>query len=144
MEVNGHKLPDYLVQLIQEGRWKRPVDTKPLLKLADMIYEPDFCSLERMREEIDANFDIVERGDGETYGMASSLQSGIAINDPGILDIDQAVIIVINEEEDTICLDYRGNEESPRIVALGANAWQSGKWKIIASDFQTFAREIGL
>jgi hypothetical protein len=150
MEVNGHKLPDYLVQLMQEGRWKRPEDTSGLQKIVGDAHSTiDFLTLEEMDGETKAGYRFLEEAISygnqlPVVGQSSTKLQGSPITDPEILDVDLHVVIMADWGDDGICLDYRTGADSPRVIAYTEGCFISEKWKIIAPDFETFASIIGL
>jgi hypothetical protein len=78
------------------------------------------------------------------YWLRSSLRMGKEITDTRFLDIDKAIIIALNWDEEAICLDYRSSMDKPRVVASCIDNDRIGQWKVIASDIETFTKAIGL
>ncbi len=80
----------------------------------------------------------------QIYGLASSSETGLEIDDPEILDVDKAVLIGGNWNEEMICLDYRLSLENPYVVFSSIENKSYIRWKIIANDFKFFADRLGL
>jgi hypothetical protein len=145
--VDELPLPSYLVQLISQDRWKTPTDQTLLKQLTGFTGKTpiDFLSVKNMiRADLLPHL-IANPKMARIYGCASSSRTGQEIIEPGILDVDKAIFIAMNWDEEGICLDYRPSLENPRVVSgiLEKNKnciW----WKTIAKDFKSFADDLGL
>lgn len=144
--VHGLRLPPGLVRLIETGRWRRPADTTMLRELTGTRRsEFDFAGPEWMERETAGTRRLAANPqDAKLYSLASSRILGHSIDDPSILDVDLAVLIAINWDEEAIFLDYRPSLDRPAVVV---STWENGGPNIhrrIAEDFDEFAAKIGL
>jgi hypothetical protein len=151
IEVNGHQLPSLLVKLIEEGKWgdrqilSADVVNKLLGKLGLLPIELDMAKDDIQAKDWSKFGGSAEKRPRmfEIYGLASSKESGYQIENELLLDIDKAIFIAGNNDEEVICLDYRENPAEPRIM-IGLWNKTNANWHTIAPDFETFARELGL
>jgi len=137
--INGLALPERLLQLARENRWRLPEDTTrfgllfpahgkdaKLYSLHDMFWE---------------NRGWRHRTDPQFLGTQSSGQP------PG--DIDPVRSLIIGDLgagwDSPIVLDYRNSRTKPSVATL---VWGSkggpNYWKLIADDVMDFARKIGI
>jgi hypothetical protein len=157
IEVNGHQLPPLLVKLIAEGKW----DEQELSELAvnRMLRKAGLTAIEQTLTTISAAemVEVSELIDAymtspqerkilfEAHSVASSKERGQKIEDDGIIDIDAVVFVVRSNSEYTICLDYREDSKNPCLRAYIPDTDEFIiDWRMIAPDFETFARELGL
>lgn len=164
-EVNGFKLPAVLCKLLEDGTWTESGQQYNITSemLSDMFdqagistrYSVMTASLESMRRESD--MDWQRHGHktyeewlnqiGRLYAYDSSKYAGHKITEDHILDVDKFVVIAYNMDEDVIALDYRFNPDEPRVMATeypdNYVPPPNPKWKEIAPNFETFARNIG-
>ncbi|MCP4539578.1 MAG: methyltransferase domain-containing protein [Chloroflexi bacterium] len=146
VNVNGLLLPKLLLDLLEQGRWKRPCDTTVLSQLTGSEHADDFSFLDvdGMRRETNSEHLINDEKLAHIYGLASSKRKGIPITDPTILDVDNSVLIAINWEEEAICLDYRTSYDDPRVVVSVWEGNQPARWKVVAPDFSSFVSRLNL
>lgn len=145
--VNNLPLPTLMIELINQGRWKRPDDTKRL-ELVTKIpesYNLDFLSIKYMRFESE-NLDhlINDEKASNLYNVASSKKLEKPIVDLSILDVDMSILFAINSFEDSLCFDYRYSLTNPKVVAGLFGIEKSKKWVVVAENFEIFAEKIGL
>ena len=158
--VRGHKLPPLLCHLIEEGKW-HPLQELPRKEFYSLLVEegvPKFPAgmIDVQEMNHDGLFDLYQEGktwinsqeeleeQEKIYGMASSKKVGGDIEETFTLDVDNAVCIALNSEEDLVYLDYRLNPDNPRVLV---SEWTDGeglRWHVIAPDFETLARKLGL
>ena len=143
--VDELPLPKYLVELINQNRWGQPIDANQLKHLVNYSGNTkfDFLAPENM---IRANqlTDLIDNPEtAYRFGHASSQKSGHAITDQTILDVDLAVIIAMNWDEEAICLDYRTDLNNPTIVF---SHWTETRtvWQTVAVNIEEFANALGL
>jgi len=144
MKINGLLLPEYLVELVSQGKWQKPIDHTKLSLITGSKKAADFSLLspESMESNTRQCYHLIDKGFGEIYRIASSSRSRQPINDdPGILDVDFGVLLAINWDEEVISLDYRRSVDMPCVIAM---VEPFEKWNIIAPDFKSFADQIGL
>jgi hypothetical protein len=147
MIVNGLNLPATLVQLLREGRWKRPPAVERLATMTGVQRPEDFTflDLDGMIRETAGGLDIVRRGQGTIYGLVSTSDAEASRRHPDFLDVQQSVVLAVNWDEEVICLDYRPNGNEPRVVVSVWSGSQSPpQWKLVAATFDEFARQLGL
>jgi hypothetical protein len=146
-EVNGLQLPPLFVQLLQEGRWRHPGDER-LCQLIPFLHEPvDFLTVvESMRRESRGSL-ADEPSMATVFHMARASKSEESVCLPW-LNVEQAVFVAVNRfpgDDLAIALDYRTDQENPRVVA---NNWHSGVrgcvWREVAPTFAVFSRLLGL
>lgn len=146
MTVNGLRLPARLIELLEEGRWTRPSDVSVLAQMTGAERPEDFTfySLDGMIRETAGNVDLWKEGYGQIYGLTSSSTPN-QLSNPEFLDVDRAVLIAGNWNEEIIALDYRENLDEPKVVC---GTWPGGRapgqWKVIATTFNEFGERLGL
>jgi hypothetical protein len=146
IKVNSLQLPAYLVELIHLNKWSAFREQSKLFSLIEMPYANrfNFMGTDSMERETMAGRRISrDEVQSRIYCVQSSKLLERQIIESDILDIDLAVFIAINTDEDVISLDYRSNLEEPTVCSFLDEGQKRG-WKIIAPDFTTFARLIGL
>jgi hypothetical protein len=146
IEVDGLPLPRYLVKLIKQGRWKTPSDNTLLKRLTGATGKTDLdlLSVDNMGRVNKLSDLFDDPKIGQIYGLASSNRTGQEISDLRILDVDKAILIGGNWDEEMICLDYRPNLENPCVVFSAMENRSGFRWKIVADDVKSFADNIGL
>lgn len=145
--VNGLPLPKLLIDLIETGRWKCPADTSALAELtrvrrADQFSFMDVAWMARETAHLRKLADRPE--DARLYGLASSRRLARPVVEQHVLDVDLAVMIAVNWDEEAIFLAYRAGRDTPAVVLGWWPEDFSTSYRIIASDFEEFARIIGL
>jgi|GEM_PF-2684296 len=160
--IRGFALPPLLEKLINDDIWipnyqkglRIPQQMLSAIGIQERIVVV-VCDLEHMKLEnssrpamFDPGFDSDDdeiKEDIEEWRISfryeSSLLSGKQITDHTWLDVDKAVLIAYDQEDNNIWLDYRPDHENPRVVILD---WDESKWKVLTSDFETFAKGVGL
>src|SRR5262245_47077780 len=141
IKVNDLPLPQYLVELINQGRWKKPDDVSALKALTG-IADFSFLAVDFMnRETTGVEQKVSNPKFADIYGLASSKQRGAEIEESSIVDVDCSVLIAINLDEGVIFLDYRANRDEPRVVVSVRDNKRGCRYKIIAPNFESFARQ---
>lgn len=148
MLINNLPLPQHLIDLIAEGRWKTPDDKallrqvtgNPDLNPTDFFLRPTAIERENAANILLAQDEAMCR----IYGLDSSNRTGKPITNPEILDVDKAIIICCSYDEDAVCLDYRASMEEPQVVASTGEGSEPLRWKVIAPNFKHFAEQLGL
>ena len=82
--------------------------------------------------------------DARLYGLSSSRRLGRPVAESHRLDVDLAVMIAVNRDEEAIFLDYRAGLKTPAVVLTSWPDDSLTSHRVIASDFAEFARTIGL
>lgn len=138
--INGLVLPHKLQELIKQGRWKTPEIQAFLARIRGNSSNPlTFMNLEQMKRESDYHhlLDLTKKF-GKQYGLASSKLTGSPVEDISIIDIDLMVLIAVNSEEETLCLDFRASLDHPRVMADVYQNESRVRWVEITPDFETF------
>lgn len=79
------------------------------------------------------------------YGLTSSTRLGHAISNSRLLDIDLAVMIAVNWDEEAIYLDYRDDIDAPTVVlAHWPDERSNACHRRIAENFDEFVEGIRL
>lgn len=143
--VDELPLPIYLVELIKQNRWGLPVDAARLKKVTNYSgnTEFDFLAPENMIR-VNRLVDLIDDPEiAYRFGHASSQKLGHAIIDQTMLDVDLAVIIAMNWDEESICLDYRSDINNPTVVF---SQWTATRtiWQTVAPNIEEFANALGL
>lgn len=146
--VNNLPIPLLLTELITSGAWKLPSDVSHLQELAQVNHPEEFSFLGvdgMIRETDGARQLATDPQQAHGYGLYSSRQSGASATNSQQLDVDMAVMIAVNWDEEAIFLDYRANKENPSVVLA---YWPDNKapaaYRQIATDFAEFVAKIGL
>ncbi|MCJ7622455.1 MAG: hypothetical protein MUO76_03050, partial [Anaerolineaceae bacterium] len=119
-------------------------DLSKLLELTGFINDGELTFLgydgikRESHKELVANTDMAN-----LYGVASSKLIGEDITDLSFLDVDNALIIVVNYSDDAIALDYRESKSSPKVLA-NYDAEKCLRWRLVANNFQAFVDAIGI
>lgn len=144
-EIDGLPLPKYLLDLTAQGRWKTPSNPTHLRQITEFPNTDfEFLSIDQMFRVSKLDHLIDDSNIAQIYGHASSHRAGQPIIDPAILDVDKAIEIAVNLDEQAICLDYRSSSENPRVVFSTLDNNSCFRWKTIADDFKTFADYLNL
>jgi len=146
--INGLKLPSLLVEMVEEGRWKRPENIEKLSQLTGATRPMDFNfeSFDGMKLETEGARNLAS--DEETsaiYNLYSSKEHPSYKKNEGTLDVDLAVLIAVNWDEEAIFLDYRVDRNEPSVMLaywLTEDGPQSHR--LLAEDFASFAAKVGL
>lgn len=146
--INGLRLPSRLVELIKSDQWYCPEDVSALYQISH-IKRPEtltFDGLAGMQRETEACKRIArDERLAEIYGVRSSKHLASAISEQGFLDVDLAVMIAGNYDEEGLFLDYRVSLQDPRVVE---GYWKSDmdllRHREVAPSFNEFARALGL
>ena len=145
MDINGLPLPQLLEELIAQRRWRMPADQMLLKQLTGIRQTKHlrFLGIDAMIRETNGAYTIVAQGYAATYALASSKQAQAPIEDVKLLDIDKAVLVAINKDEETIHLDYRTSLDDPRVLT---STWVGNGvvWKVAAASFSSFVAQLGL
>lgn len=132
IEINGHRLPDQLLRLIERQEWKLPKNCEKLIEITGIswIQEFDFFGLNSIEKSTRDFHILYQKGLGRIYGIESSKKLNRPIDNMKIMDIDHSLIIAgAKYEEIVIILDYR-HSENP-LVRMN----EPKKGKINAGEF---------
>ena len=149
IEIRGFGLPALLEKFLNQGVWtnERAITVpQTMLSAIGIDYEVTvrLYNLESLKSDNDNTyFDNMSDKEFELLQVlnawASSKRTGKPITDTSTLDIDYAVCIASEISDEAIYLDYRIDETNPRILIMD---WNNRVWRILAPDFDTFAKGI--
>lgn len=136
--INGHPLPQRLIELIDSGSWGSAkyaanLNVLPIEDKDDLTFL-DLRGIAENTRELQAMW---ERGEGTLFSLSNGQTSSA-----GTLDIAQAVVIAATYGQEVLCLDYSMGTV-PRVVSTH---YQSGKvtWTEISTSFDQFLTQIDL
>ncbi len=148
--IRGFILPDLLEQFLNDGIWthNRSITIPPEMLSSVRTYVDDvrvrLYDLEGLKHD-NGYFDRLSDEDFEFLKILnaweSSKRSGMPIADITKLDIDYAVCIASELDDEVVHLDYRSDRDNPRVVMMD---WDKREWRIVSPDFQIFAKGVGL
>jgi len=148
MFINGNKIPDLLIELVNQGKWTKPLELNNLLELTKFqnVDELFFLDFKNMEMETNALKELIISNQRE-YGLTSVLYDNYKdMNRIGLLDIDKSITIAIDYRENTVSLDYRLNREKPSVFVSELGNFEEYKCRYIkiANSFEEFVNEIGI
>lgn len=144
--VNGLPLPELLVTLIREGRWKHPRDAR-LREVIPFLVDPvDFlASLEAMARESSGHLADDPRMAAVFHEVRGHLAAG-PVELP-LRDVDRSFFVAINRlpgDDVAIALDFRTSAGDPRVIASDWDAGRGCVWREVAPTFSQFVQALGL
>lgn len=148
MKVKNFELPRRLCQLINSGRWSTPRHGEALSRITKTDNVDDFAFL--LPDDMAVETETIKRlavdpEQSKVYALRSSRKEARPITDRTVLDVDRAVMIAMNWDEQAIFLDYRSEDDEPSVVLSNwteVNGWASHRR--IAANFDDFARRLGM
>lgn len=144
MEINNLKLPEILSNLIIQNNWMAPKDLEKFFAKTNfnIKYQVDFFSVNEMKLTA-KNFGIASRKiDSDFYKIKSSKLEHREIHEIGYIDIEKAINIIGNFNEEVICLDYRISMDEPRLVCCSFNDTEEMFYRFLSPNLETFLDEI--
>ncbi len=148
MKINGLKVPDSLVQLIENKKWDLPANIEKLLQLPDLdewdVETLVFLDLNGIAEDhykFKDLKDVLNAMKNEKCGSSKIL--GRKIEDSSIIDCDTSLCIIYNIYDIGIYLDYRFSVEPIVVMSYWGKDAPPGYIKI-ADNFDEFIELIGL
>lgn len=156
MKVANHKLPDELLRLIENKEY----GDLPFISMATLstLIPSDvqvlggaygglrFFDLEGIKREANnpllGNIKPEARNPllDKAYAIDSSNLRNKPITDLHILDIDKALFIAGNHDEESIALDYRIDPFNPRVLG----SFHPKEWVLLAESFPEFLEKLNL
>ncbi|WP_199922856.1 hypothetical protein [Streptomyces sp. NRRL B-24484] len=146
--VRGLPLPQLLLDLIADGRWRHPGDAalaEALPWFADPVeFLPDVAAVRRQSASLD---DLSDEELGPLFRQARGSTADEPVELPW-LDAERAVLIAVARtagDDTALALDYRTDPADPRVV--GSDIWTNPReytWRIAAPTFTAFATALGL
>jgi hypothetical protein len=147
MSVQGLPLPNLLVEMLGDGRWRHPGE-QAVQQVMPWVYEElEFMPIETMRRETAGLARVIEEDELAGIFWVARGSAQVELVELPWLDIEAAVIIAMARYSDCIqvVLDYRTSAEEPRVVAYGeewidlhqGNTWTLG-WRVVAPAFSSF------
>lgn len=148
--IRGFTLPPLLEKFLHDGVWtnNRSITVPPEMLTAIRTRTIEdvtvrLYDLEGLQSD-NTYFDMMDDDSFEFLKIfnawESSKRSGKPITDSTKLDIDFAVCIASELTDEVIHLDYRVDASKPRVMIMD---WDNREWRILAPDFETFAKGIG-
>ena len=147
VNINGFPLPNLLCDLIESDQWRRPDDVSALRELTRVERPEEFSFMDpdRMARETDAARKLAANPvQARIYGIRASRDMQQPIADDTALDIDRAIMIAINWDEDAIFLDYRNTLDPTVMLSYWPEDAGTVLYREIAASFDNFATRIGL
>ena len=137
MEVNGNKLPNAFIEGINDNIFSREVGSWLLKEEVDSYgnqLETElgkvFDNLKKIMDETsNLNKDFTPDG---VYGSESEWKKEPGFIDD-ITDFTKIVTFAIDGGGSPFCFDFRGSEESPKIIW-----WADCYWREISPNFEEF------
>lgn len=146
--VRGLPLPQLLLDLIADGRWRHPGDEALAAALpwfADPVeLLPDVAAVRRQSASLD---DLSGEDLGPLFRQARGSTAADPVELPW-LDAERAVLIAVARtagDDTALALDYRTDPADPRVV--GSDIWTNPReytWRVAAPTFTAFATTLGL
>lgn len=137
-DINGLRLPESLLRLINAGRWRCPNDMSKINEVFPDHGDMSFYSFDRMPIE---NAFWLDKDSPVFLGTPDPTRP------PGDLDPQRSVLIAdmgIGTDQ-PIALDYRSDPADPPVVTLQwAERGRSNRWVTIAPNVEAFADLLGL
>ncbi|MFD1374308.1 hypothetical protein [Actinoplanes sichuanensis] len=149
VRVRGLVVPDLLLDLLREGRWRHPGEPA-VARVMPWFQDPlDFLgSIEQMERESRSLDHLTEDDEmAQLFGFARAQPATGPVELPW-LDVDRAFFIAMARyagDDTAIALDYRTSSSDPRVVA--SDVWNSSApntWRTVADTFSEFVAELRL
>jgi hypothetical protein len=146
--VRGLRLPQLLLDLIADGRWRQP-DDDALAAAVPWFEDPldlltDVAAIRRQSRSLD---DLGGEDLGPLFRQTPGSTAAAAVELPW-LDTEQAVLLAVCRhagDDVAIALDYRTGPDGPRVV--GSDIWTDPRaytWRVAAPSVPAFAAALGL
>jgi len=133
VKVNDLLLPEVLSKLIAEGRWVPPNDDRIQEVFGERPSQANFYSFEDMKLENDA-------------WSAETLPEYLGEPDdqfpPGNLDPRSSILIGDLGHDLPFGLDYRLDQDRPRVVFLGTKV--DGRWTTVAENIDELLAQLDI
>ena len=148
MHINSLPLPNQLVQLIENGKWKHPGD-EVLRTLIPDFYAPIFDPVDFLTsfEAIKRNSKIPLGGEMMMDTYKEGLGSKSNVPDLPWVDAELRLFIAVcgvPGADVGIALDYRASSSDPRVVALVYGGDNNGfSWTLVKNSFSEFVDQCG-
>ena len=135
MVVNGLKLPEHFVRLLESGHLKREVGCRELKRNVDAYGNP----LDTELAEVFSSSDEIAAATSELaeYYMPEGDYGDEEQDEPGyipdITDFTQVVRFANSADGAPFCFDFRERPDEPSVVW-----WADAYWRRVAPDFDSF------
>jgi hypothetical protein len=145
LQIRELPVPDLLVKLIAEGRWRHPGDDI-IRRIVPMVVEPLIFlgSIERMDSE--SRTSVADDPQLSTIFRLYRGRLADARLELPWLDIDRAFFVAVNKnigDDVAIALDFRTGVADPRVVASEYRDHEYW-WRTVAPSFSQFVAMMGL
>ena len=147
MTINGLPLPSLLCHLVESRAWKRPDDDASFRELTKTGNPEDFTFLDfdgMARETGAARQLAADLTTARLYGLKPLGGSEAPGNHEELLDVAKAVMIAVSWDEDAVFLDYRSSSEPSVVLSSWSDDAGNVTSRKLASNFDEFARCVGL
>ena len=141
MKINNLEIPTTLLELLKKKKWRDSISKSKLAEISNSRYSEEyiFFSLEKMISVTDRYRVICKQSnnDAKIFGLKESKENPYAI------DVEKAIIIAGNNEEEAICLYYGNDSLSPQVLE---SFWPTDgycQWLKIADNFDHFLEKVG-
>ncbi|MEM6768800.1 MAG: hypothetical protein AAF655_27935, partial [Bacteroidota bacterium] len=110
MEINGLKLPEYYQELVEKLGWDSfaEVVKKAIVKVSTSRYKDEYevLNLEGIKLVTEDYRELSKHESAKIYGLQGS-------NSQDSIDLNYSLIIVVNRDEEAICLNYERDINNP-------------------------------
>ena len=146
--VRGLRLPQVLIDAIEQGRWRHPGDER-LRELMPWMTDPlDFLSTPEAMATQSASLDDLLREERwrTTFKQDSSRRLGREVPDLPWIDVDRAFLIAVNRrigDDVALALDFRSSTVDPRVIAEPLIEGIGYEWRLVSPTTTAFLDAIG-
>lgn len=137
------KVPEEILKLIQQGKWKAKSNCPLQSELKDNY---GWCGLIDLSQGPDfSDGGILEVSKNVAKDIYGVYLTGEFIDNDKLdhLDGDKCIMIACNYDEEAICLDFRFSSEEPRIMASDYSK-NLGRWVEIAHTIDELIEKLGI
>ena len=132
---------------MESGLWKAEDNCQLEKELREHFNWGDKISLFNNLKKDDAGLLITSETD-EIKNIYGTYRTGDRDDEKSLdwIDVNKAIMIAVNYDEESICLDYRFSKTNPRIIATYFETLpkRNGRWKEIAKDEDELIMKLGI
>ncbi|MEO1518894.1 MAG: hypothetical protein AAFV95_28015 [Bacteroidota bacterium] len=140
-------LPNGIKNLMRLGLWVAKEDCPLNDELAKEFNWGDKVTLVNNLHKEDAGLSTTSRTN-DIQHIYGTYKTGERTDDESLdwIDVNKAILIAVNHDEEAICLDYRFSKTHPRILATYFEKMprQYSRWKEIAKEEDELIRKLGI
>lgn len=141
------QIPNEIKSLMERGLWKAKDNCELGKELKKDFNWGDKIGLFNNLEKNDAGLLTTSEID-QIKNIYGTYRTGDRNDEKSLdwIDANKAILIAVNYDEESICLDYRFSKSNPRIVATYFEALpkRNGRWKKIAKDEDELIMKLGI